>query len=78
MPMTDDVIELATRRHRPSSVRQPRQHASSAAARHRLGSARRRLARTVAAPDGSHLPPFEPGAHIDLTLPDGTMRQYSL
>jgi ferredoxin-NADP reductase len=24
------------------------------------------------------LPPFEPGAHVDLRLPDGTMRQYSL
>jgi ferredoxin-NADP reductase len=27
--------------------------------------------------DGS-LPPFEPGAHIDLTLPDGACRKYSL
>lgn len=32
----------------------------------------------LAAPDGSPLPPFEPGAHVDLTLPDGTQRQYSL
>lgn len=29
-------------------------------------------------PDGGQLPAFEPGAHIDLQLPDGTMRQYSL
>ena len=28
--------------------------------------------------DGSPLPPFEPGAHIDLHLPDGLVRQYSL
>ena len=28
--------------------------------------------------DGGALPPFEPGAHIDLKLPDGTLRQYSL
>lgn len=28
--------------------------------------------------DGNSLPPFEPGAHIDLHLPSGTMRQYSL
>lgn len=30
------------------------------------------------AEDGRDLPPFEPGAHIDLHLPDGTIRQYSL
>jgi ferredoxin-NADP reductase len=32
----------------------------------------------LTAPDGSALPAFEPGAHIDLKLPNGTMRQYSL
>ena len=32
----------------------------------------------LAAPDGNALPPFEPGSHIDLHLPSGTMRQYSL
>lgn len=32
----------------------------------------------LTAPDGGKLPAFEPGAHIDLQLPDGTMRQYSL
>jgi ferredoxin-NADP reductase len=30
------------------------------------------------APDGASLPPFTAGAHIDLHLPNGTMRQYSL
>ena len=30
------------------------------------------------ASDGGELPPFTPGAHIDLHLPDGTVRQYSL
>lgn len=29
-------------------------------------------------PDGSELPPWTPGAHIDLLLPSGTVRQYSL
>ncbi|MEO6972684.1 MAG: PDR/VanB family oxidoreductase [Rhodoferax sp.] len=29
-------------------------------------------------PDGAPLPPFEPGAHIVLTLPNGLERQYSL
>jgi ferredoxin-NADP reductase len=32
----------------------------------------------LTAPDGGTLPAFDPGAHIDLQLPDGTMRQYSL
>ena len=29
-------------------------------------------------PDGGVLPAFEPGAHVDLHLPDGSIRQYSL
>lgn len=29
-------------------------------------------------PDGAALPPFAPGAHIDLFLPNGLIRQYSL
>ncbi|MDB5571541.1 MAG: putative oxidoreductase [Hyphomicrobiales bacterium] len=29
-------------------------------------------------PDGAALPPVEPGAHIDIHLPNGMMRQYSL
>lgn len=33
---------------------------------------------TLARPDGSRLPDWAPGAHIDLVLPDGRMRQYSL
>jgi ferredoxin-NADP reductase len=33
---------------------------------------------TVAAQDGSRLPDWAPGAHIDLILPDGVIRQYSL
>ncbi|WP_370962747.1 2Fe-2S iron-sulfur cluster-binding protein [Amycolatopsis sp. cg9] len=32
---------------------------------------------TVRAPDGEPLPPWEPGAHVDLELPGG-VRQYSL
>ena len=28
--------------------------------------------------DGGPLPSFEPGAHIDVHLPDGLVRQYSL
>lgn len=29
-------------------------------------------------PDGAPLPPYEPGAHVDLHMPGGLMRQYSL
>lgn len=36
------------------------------------------LSLELAAPDGRALPAFEPGAHVDLTLPNGTLRQYSL
>jgi ferredoxin-NADP reductase len=36
------------------------------------------LSLELTAADGHPLPPFEPGAHIDLKLPDGTLRQYSL
>src|SRR3954447_7398976 len=33
---------------------------------------------TLAAPDGGRLPDWTPGAHIDLALPNGLTRQYSL
>ncbi len=33
---------------------------------------------TLAAPDGSPLPRWDPGAHLDLHLPSGRIRQYSL
>jgi ferredoxin-NADP reductase len=36
------------------------------------------LSLELAAPDNGPLPPFEPGSHVDLTLPNGTLRQYSL
>ncbi|MFF2300510.1 PDR/VanB family oxidoreductase [Arthrobacter sp. NPDC058127] len=32
----------------------------------------------LASPDGSLLPSWQPGAHIDVHLPSGTVRQYSL
>ncbi|SKV27617.1 putative oxidoreductase [Mycobacteroides abscessus subsp. abscessus] len=32
----------------------------------------------LASPDGDRLPPWHPGAHLDLLLPSGRMRQYSL
>ncbi len=36
------------------------------------------LSLELSAIDGGDLPPFEPGAHVDLHLDDGTLRQYSL
>ncbi len=36
------------------------------------------LSLELTAADGGTLPSFEPGAHVDLKLPDGTLRQYSL
>jgi tetrachlorobenzoquinone reductase len=33
---------------------------------------------TFRRPDGGALPPYKPGAHIDIHLPNGLMRQYSL
>ena len=36
------------------------------------------VALTLTAADGSALPPWRPGAHIDVLLPSGRLRQYSL
>ncbi|MCH9722845.1 MAG: PDR/VanB family oxidoreductase [Actinomycetia bacterium] len=36
------------------------------------------VALTLAAADGSALPPWHPGAHLDIHLPSGRIRQYSL
>src|SRR4051794_11273764 len=36
------------------------------------------VALTLAAVDGAPLPPWYPGAHLDLFLPSGRLRQYSL
>jgi tetrachlorobenzoquinone reductase len=33
---------------------------------------------TLARPDGAKLPPYQPGAHIDIHLPNGLLRQFSL
>jgi ferredoxin-NADP reductase len=33
---------------------------------------------TFAGADGAPLPPWRPGAHVDIHLPSGRVRQYSL
>lgn len=51
---------------------------------HELTVARRRMVADdvvslrLTAPDGRLLPPWQPGAHLDLHLPSGRQRQYSL
>ena len=36
------------------------------------------VALTLAAPDGARLPGWHPGSHLDVHLPSGRVRQYSL
>lgn len=36
------------------------------------------IALTLVSPDGSRLPPWHPGSHLDIHLPSGRVRQYSL
>lgn len=71
-----DVAEMT----RPSSVAAPRTGETTFEVRVRslIWEAPGVLSLELTAPDGNALPPFEPGAHIDLRLPDGTLRQYSL
>jgi ferredoxin-NADP reductase len=47
-------------------------------ARETVAHAENVVALTFAAADGNPLPPWHPGAHIDLHLPSGRLRQYSL
>jgi len=71
-----DVAEMT----RPSSVAAPRAGEQTLEVRVRalVWEAPGVLSLELTAPDGGALPAFEPGAHIDLKLPDGTLRQYSL
>lgn len=45
---------------------------------HRADEADGVISLTIRHPDGAELPAWEPGAHIDLLLEDGLVRQYSL
>ncbi len=56
---------------------QPFQHVTTVVRAKRM-VAERALEVTLADPDDWELPPFAPGAHIDVHLPGGTVRQYSL
>jgi ferredoxin-NADP reductase len=69
-----DVAELI----KPLSAAAPREQTLQVRVRALIWEAPEVLSLQLCAPDGSRLPPFAPGAHIDLKLPDGTLRQYSL
>ena len=73
-----DVIELATLSSPAELPRGNRDVKLEARLRSLTWEAPGVLSLELVAADGGELPPFEPGAHIDLYLPDGTMRQYSL
>jgi tetrachlorobenzoquinone reductase len=62
----------------PSPANAPREATLQVRLRALIWEAPGVLSLELAAPDNSPLPPFEPGSHIDLTLPNGTLRQYSL
>jgi ferredoxin-NADP reductase len=75
--MTNDVTELA----KPPLPASPANHGAKTfevRLRAIVWEAPGVVSLQLTAPDGGALPAFEPGAHIDLKLPDGTMRQYSL
>jgi ferredoxin-NADP reductase len=66
--------------HEPSTVAAPRPGEKTLQVRLRalIWEAPGVLSLQLTAADGGPLPAFEPGAHIDLKLPNGALRQYSL
>jgi ferredoxin-NADP reductase len=69
-----DTAELI----KPRLAAAPREETLQVRVRALIWEAPRVLSLQLRAVDGNPLPSFAPGAHIDLTLPDGTVRQYSL
>ena len=64
---------------RPRPVTQPdRTHVLRVVDRRVVAHDENVVALTFAAADGERLPPWFPGAHIDIHLPSGRVRQYSL
>jgi ferredoxin-NADP reductase len=74
----DDVMADAAEMTRLPTFAAPREQAFEVRVRALVWEAPGVLSLELTAPDGGLLPPFEPGSHIDLKLPDGTLRQYSL
>ena len=63
---------------KPQLAPPPREQTLQVRVRALIWEAPRVLSLQLCAVDGKPLPPFAPGAHVDLRLPDGTLRQYSL
>ncbi len=61
-----------------ASARRNAAHGGTLVVTRRREVARDVVELTLARPDGARLPDWAPGAHIDIVLPDGTTRQYSL
>lgn len=68
----------ATVRRPPEPPRRDRTRVLSVVGRQVVAHDENVVALTLAAVDGAALPPWFPGAHIDLHLPSGRLRQYSL
>lgn len=73
-----DVAELARPSSEPTASESAAESALQVRLRALIWEAPGVVALELSAADGRPLPPFAPGAHVDLTLPDGTIRQYSL
>jgi ferredoxin-NADP reductase len=61
-----------------ASARRNAAHGGTLVVTHRREVADDVVELTLARPDGARLPDWAPGAHIDIVLPDGSTRQYSL
>jgi ferredoxin-NADP reductase len=73
-----DLAERVRQSSEPTASESAAEHKLQVRLRALVWQAPGVLALELSAPDDRPLPAFEPGAHVDLTLPDGTMRQYSL
>lgn len=73
-----DVAELIKPPAQPAAGARAREQTLQVRVRALVWEAPGVVSLQLVAPDGSALPPFEPGAHVDVKLPDGTLRQYSL
>ncbi|WP_329443974.1 PDR/VanB family oxidoreductase [Streptomyces canus] len=77
---SDNAVTRLARRgtpaRRPPATEMPVTRELMVAAKHQ--EAEDVVSLRLAAPDGSILPPWQPGAHIELHLPSGRKRQYSL
>ncbi|MCZ7417307.1 MULTISPECIES: PDR/VanB family oxidoreductase [unclassified Streptomyces] len=74
----DRYIDLATRKDRYGRRPRPDRPPLRLTVTSREAAADDVVALRLTAADGAPLPPWQPGAHLDLLLPSGRRRQYSL